>query len=75
MNWFPRILEAARDPDKFWREWHIERREKRLLFYVNERLRGEAIMRAADNCIGYYREKLAEARNVSDDTERHSGDK
>lgn len=63
MNWFSRMAEHAANPDKFWREWHRARREKRLAYW--ERRRREALQQAfhAGRMAQYYMDQICGVRD------------
>lgn len=62
MNWLRRWIAAAADQDRFWREWHIQRRERRLDYFRKKRERVLIELESAETCIAYYEARLAESK-------------
>jgi hypothetical protein len=62
MNWLKAIRERMADPDKFWREYHIRRREDRLAYFRLKRDEALAAFHTADSAMAYYESKIEAAK-------------
>jgi hypothetical protein len=63
---------ANKNRDQFWREWHRERRYKRLVYWRNKREEARAAVASADSAIYYYESLLAECSTAAPS---YTGDK
>lgn len=54
MKWLDRLIEASRNPDKFWANYHLERRQKRLAYWRKEARKHELRYHASLRMVAYY---------------------
>lgn len=57
-RWFMRWVEAAKDQDKFWREWHRERRQKRMAYWEEQRRKHLLRAFSAGRMAQYFRDRI-----------------
>lgn len=63
MNWLKKWIEAAKNPDKFWEDFHRDRREKSLAHYRREAQIAYGRYTSAVRMIAYFQAQLDAASN------------
>jgi hypothetical protein len=58
MKWLRDLMDKYGDSDTFWREWHRQRREKKLEYWRLEAGKSLARYNSATRMVSYYQDAL-----------------